>query len=94
MRALKRWRGLVALVRDGVEHGSRAVEKVHLEISERTFTILEAIPVVAEPARLVHEVHHTFVKGTHAVVRGVSHGVTTGVDAALGALEKEPEERE
>lgn len=87
MRALKRWRGLVALVRDGVEHGSRAVEKVHLEISERTFTILEAIPGVAPPAQLVHEVHHTIVRSTHAIVRGVSRGVTTGVDAALGALE-------
>ena len=44
MRALRRWRGLVALVRDGVEHGSRAVEKVHLETAERTFAILEADP--------------------------------------------------
>ena len=94
MHALKRWRGLVALIRDGVEHGSRAVEKVHLEISERTFTVLEAIPGVAPPARIVHEVHHTFVRSTHAIVRGVSHGVTTGVDAALGAIEKGPEERE
>jgi hypothetical protein len=85
--AVKRWRGLVALVRDGVEHGSRAVERVHLEIAGRTFTVLEALPGVGAPATVVKDVHHTVVRTVHAVVRGVSHGVTTGVDAALAAVD-------
>jgi hypothetical protein len=83
---VKRWRGLVALVRDGVEHGSRAVERVHLEIAERTFTVLEAIPVVSAPTEVVHVVHHTIVRSVHAVVRGVSRGVTAGADVALSVV--------
>ena len=46
---LSRARGLAALVRDAVEHGSRAVEKVHLEIARRPFTVLEHVPGIEAP---------------------------------------------
>ncbi len=41
MTDLKRWRGLLALVRDAVEHSSRAVERIQLDVAERPFAILE-----------------------------------------------------
>jgi hypothetical protein len=91
MSDLRRWRGLVQLVRDGVEHGSRAVERVHLETAARPFGILESIPGVAEPTRIVHTVHDATVSTVHAIVRGVSHAVTTAAEAGLRAAEEHEE---
>lgn len=85
----KRWRGLVALVRDAVEHGSRAVEKVQLETAKRPFVILEQIPVVAEPTRVVHVIHDATVSGVHGIVRAVSRAVVTTVDVALRVAEEQ-----
>ena len=44
---MKRWRGLKSLVRDAVEHGSRAIEKVHKETADKPFLILESIPAIS-----------------------------------------------
>jgi hypothetical protein len=87
MRDLARWRGLVALVRDAVEHGSRAVERIQLETARRPFTILEAIPGVAEPTRVVHAIHDATVTSVHGVVRVVARGVGATVDVALKVAE-------
>ncbi|MGH7294909.1 MAG: hypothetical protein ACRELB_08250 [Polyangiaceae bacterium] len=88
MSELGRWRGLVALVRDAVEHGSRAVERIQLETARRPFVVLEHIPGVAEPTRLVHAVHDATVTGVHGVVRAVARGVGATVDVALAAAER------
>jgi hypothetical protein len=90
----RRWRGLVALVKDAVEHGSRAVEKVHLETARRPFGILEHIPVVAEPTRVVHVIHDATVSGVHGIVRAVARAVGATADVALRVAESAPGEVE
>ena len=84
----RRWRGLVALVRDAVEHGSRAVEKVQLETAARPFGILEQVPGLAEATRVVHVIHDATVSGVHGVVRAVSRAVVTTVDVGLRVAEE------
>jgi len=88
MKDARRWRGLVALVRDAVEHGSRAVEKVQLETAGRPFGILEQIPAVAEPTRVVHVIHDATVSGVHGIVRAVTRAVGTTVDVVLRVAEE------
>lgn len=81
MSSLGRWIGLSALVTDAVTHGSRAVERVHLATADRTFAILELVPVVSAPTRLVHLVHDATTSAVHATVRGVARlagGAITG----------------
>jgi hypothetical protein len=90
MSDLGRWRGLVALLRDGVEHGSRAIERIQIETARRPFVILEAIPVVAEPTRVVHVIHDATVSGVHGIVRAVAHGVGATADVLLKAAESGP----
>jgi hydrogenase maturation factor len=94
MMDAKRWRGLVALVRDAVEHGSRAVEKVQIETAGRPFGILEQIPAVAEPTRVVHVLHDATVSGVHGVVRAVARAVGATVDVALRVAEEQSVEDE
>jgi hypothetical protein len=69
MTMWKRLRGLRALVEEVVEHGSKAVEDVHKATAARTFVILEAIPPIAKPARVVHTVHDTCLSGVYGAIR-------------------------
>jgi len=87
---LAKWRGLAALVRDAVEHGSRAVERVQVETAARPFAILEEIPAVATPAKIVHVVHDLSVAGVHGSIRAVNSVVGKGIDVALRAAEDAP----
>lgn len=88
---MKRWQGLVKLVGDAVEHGSTAIEKVHKATAARTFTVLEAIPVVATPSKVVHVVHDASVSMAYGSVRLVNKAVTTVASAAIERLGPEPE---
>ena len=90
MSQLGRWRGAAALVRDAVEHGSRAVQRVQIEMARRPFAILEQIPGVAEPTRIVHGVHDASVTAVHAMIRGVNGVVGATVDFALRQAEDKP----
>lgn len=69
---VERWRGLFTLVVDAVEHGSRAVEHVQKVNAGRTFAVLEAVPKVAAPAKVVHAIHDFSVVTTHATIRAVA----------------------
>jgi len=92
-KKMEKWRGLVALVRDGVEHGSRAVERIQLETANRPFTVLEHIPPIAVPAKVVHVVFDASVKATHAVIRGVNAVAATAIDVTLDHVASDSDER-
>ncbi len=84
MNGAARWRGAAALLRDAVEHGSRSVERIQIESARRPFAILESIPGVAEPTRIVHGVFDASVTGVHTIIRGVNAVVGKAVELALG----------
>jgi hypothetical protein len=67
--SFERLRGLRALVEDVVEHGSTAVQSVHLALAARPFAVAEAIPPLATPARAAHAVYDLYVSGIYAGVR-------------------------
>ena len=82
---MKRLRGLRALVGDAVEHGSKAVEIVHKATAARTFEVLEAVPPIATPARVLHVVHDASLTGIYGAIRAISHVVGVTLDAAIDA---------
>jgi len=88
----KRWRGVAKLVTDAVEHGSRAVERIQKETAQRPFGILEMIPGVAVPARVVHVIHDVTVSGVHGAIRLVTRVVDGGVGVAFDLAESESHE--
>lgn len=90
MSTKKQLRGLRALVGDAVEHGSAAVQKVHLATTDRTFRVLEAIPPIAAPVRLVHVVHDTSVTSVYALVRIVSRVVGKALDVVIDETHGDP----
>jgi hypothetical protein len=84
---VKRWRGLKSLVADAVEHGSRAVQKVHMETARKPFAILEAIPPIAVPAKAVHVIHDAIVSTTYITIRAVNQVVSSAADVAIDIAE-------
>jgi len=86
--SMAKWRGALALVRDAVEHGSRAVERVQIDTAKRPFAVLEAIPPIAVPAKVVHVVHDASVAVVHGSIRAVNAVVGKGVEIALAEDEE------
>ena len=83
MKDGKQWRGLAALVTDAVVGGASAVERVHLAVSSRPFDILEEIPLVSAPSRVVRAVHDLSTRTTYASIRGITRLVGSAVDLAI-----------
>ncbi len=87
MSTLQRWRGLKALVQDSVDSVSRSVERVHKETSKRWFDVIEAVPPVAGPTRVVRSIHDASVTGVHEIIRMTNRVVGAVADGVLDALE-------
>jgi hypothetical protein len=87
MTAVARWRGLAALVADAVEHGSRAVERVHMATARRPFVIIEQVPAIAPATLIVHAVHDVVVTRTYDTIRLVNRAVSVVLDSTLSVLE-------
>ena len=93
MSTRERLRGLRRLVEEAVEHGSKAVEDVHKATAARTFTVLEAIPPIAKPAKVVHTVHDLWLSGIYGAIRVGNKVVGKTLEVALDVSE-DPGERE
>jgi hypothetical protein len=83
-----RLRGLRALVGEAVEHGSKAVEVVHKATAARTFYVLEAIPPIATPAKVVHVVHDAWLTGVYGIIRAVNGVVGKTLDVVIEVTEE------
>ena len=91
---MKRWRGVVHLVRDAVVHGASALEQLQKQAASTPFRVLESVPAVAAPARVVHTLHDAAVTGVYGLVRQVTRGVGATADVALDVLEARAAARE
>lgn len=91
MTSMRKWRGLVALVADGVEHGSRAIERIQMETANRPFTLLEGLPIppIAVPARVIHAAHDACVSSVHLAIRFVNDTARSTIDTALALADQE-----
>ncbi len=83
---MKRIRGLKSLVQSAVEHGSRAVEKVQIEMAKTPFDILEQVPPLKVPAAGVRLIYNTSVSTTHGVIRLVNKVVGDTLDVVIDTV--------
>lgn len=77
------------LVKDAVENGSIAIEKLQKDTANRPFAILEQIAPIAGPAKVVHALHDASVTTTHGAIRVVNRAVGGVLDAVLASVERE-----
>jgi hypothetical protein len=86
---IKRLRGAATLLSDAVEHGTSAIERVHLATAARPFAILESIPPTALVARGVHIAHDAIASGVYGTIRAVNRLARSAVNVAFDAAEDE-----
>lgn len=84
---MSRLRGLKDLVEETVEEGSRAIEEAHLGVAGRSFRVLEAIPPLGGPVRLVHAVHDAHTSFVYGCVRLGNRVLGRALDLALDLAE-------
>jgi hypothetical protein len=67
-----------ALLEDAVEHGSTAIQEVQMEMTARPYDLLERIPPLEVPAKLVRAAHFAGIR--------FAYGATRSVNRLVGAL--------
>ena len=77
---MSRWRGLVMLVSDAVEHGSRSVERLQKDVVRRPLELLTFIPAIEAPVVAIRHVHDLVVTTTHAGVRLANKALGAAMD--------------
>ncbi|MGO9839435.1 MAG: hypothetical protein ACLP1X_35090 [Polyangiaceae bacterium] len=91
---LKRLRGLRALIEDAVEHGSGAIERVHLATAARPFAVLERIPPTALVARSVHVAHDAIATSVYGTIRATNRLLGAAAAIALDVAETLDDDKE
>jgi hypothetical protein len=61
---------------------------VHKATAARTFMVLEAIPPIATPAKVVHIVHDASLTGIYGIIRAVNAVVGKTLDIAIDVAEQ------
>jgi hypothetical protein len=78
--AWKRLRGFKRLIHDGVKRGADFVEKHHRHAAEKPFQVLESIPPIATPTRVVHSVHNGVLWLTYGSIRVINQAAEMAYD--------------
>jgi hypothetical protein len=91
MTTQNRWKGFVSLLEDAVVQSASAVERIHLEQSKKPFLIIEQIPDIAGPTKVVHAVHDAVVKGSYASVRLVTKAVAATLRVVIDSVDTQSE---
>ncbi|MEM1023137.1 MAG: alpha/beta hydrolase [Myxococcota bacterium] len=64
--------GVLELLGEAVDEGSSAIQRAHEAIAERPYDILEDIPPLRAPTRLVRAGHFAVLRGTYGAIRGIN----------------------
>lgn len=89
MSAFSQWKGLSALVVDAVVHGSEAVERMQRGLVATPFEVLEQIPPLVAPMKVVRTVHDLALTTTHGTIRLTAKAVGSAVAAGLDLAENQ-----
>ncbi|AKF85468.1 hypothetical protein SAMN05443572_111235 [Myxococcus fulvus] len=84
---MNRLRGVKDLVRDAVEQGATAVERIHRSSAAKPFQVLRFIPALDAPVGVLQSLQDTALAGTYGMVRWVNRAVDGTLDVALDLVE-------
>jgi pimeloyl-ACP methyl ester carboxylesterase len=83
-RGLERLDGYRALLQDAVEEGATAIQKVQEELTARPYDLIELVPPLRGPTKLVRRAHFAQLRRVYDAIRVVNRavGVVLGVGIA------------
>jgi len=80
-------RGAVDLAQDAVEATVNAVAEAHQEIARVPYAVLGRIPVVAEPALAIEQIHLALTGSVYAAIHGVNRLTGSAANCLLDQVE-------
>jgi hypothetical protein len=83
---IRRLRGAVALVTDGVEAAATEAQRAHEAIARRPYAWLERIEPIAGPVRAIESVNFAFVETAYGSVRVFNAVAAAVVTTAIDRL--------
>jgi pimeloyl-ACP methyl ester carboxylesterase len=86
--AMRRWRGLKALVHDAVDRTTELVGEGHESTSRAVMRAIDLVPPLRAPARGVDGVRRATTNGVLATIRIVNRAVEVITDVGLDAAER------
>ncbi len=81
-----RLRGFRRLIHDGVERTASFVEKHHRHAAGKPFRVLESIPPIAAPTKVVRMIHDGVLSLTYGSIRMVNRAVEKADDWVVERL--------
>jgi hypothetical protein len=82
----RRLRGLKRLIHDGVRQGADFVEKHHRHAAEKPFRVLESIPPIAAPTKVVHGIHDGVLWLSYGGIRAINQAIEVADDWLVDRL--------
>ena len=82
----RRLKGLKRLIHDGVRQGADFVEKHHRHAAEKPFRVLESIPAIAVPTKVVHVVHDGVLSLGYGGIRAINQAIEVADDWLVAQL--------
>ena len=82
----RRLRGLTRLIHEGVRQGADFVEKHHRHAAEKPFRVLESIPPIAAPTKVVHGVHDGVLSLSYGGIRAINRAIEVADDWLVDQL--------
>ena len=77
-----------ALVADVVQHGSAAVQQVQEELTRRPYDLLEHVPPLRAPVRLVRAAHFASLRGVYGAIRAANAVTAAALHEGLERLKQ------
>lgn len=82
---LAAYRGLVV---DAVEHGVTAIQEVQEKLTKRPYDVLEAVPPLEAPVKVVKAVHYGVMRGSYRTIRMINRLTGEALAKVLGEPKK------
>ena len=89
----RRLRGLQRLIHDGVRQGADFVETHHRRAADKPFKVLESIPPIAAPTKLVHGIHDGVLWLSYGGIRAINHAIAVADDWLVDQLAPADDDR-
>ena len=89
----RRLRGLTRLLHDSVRQGADFVEKHHRHAAEKPFRVLESIPPIAAPTKVVHGIHDGVLSLSYGGIRAINHAIAVADDWLVDRLAPADDDR-
>ena len=82
----RRLRGLKRLIHDGVRQGADFAETHHRRAAEKPFKVLESIPPIAAPTKVVHGIHDGVLSLSYGGIRAINQAIAKADDWLVDQL--------